>query len=99
VIASSVESQRGSVGVDELAQRPQQQRGVEHVGVVVLHECAAAGMPAALHDLVVEAVADHQPRVRVVVPPAARLPDPLVGLIPVVDQPLQVRVSSIQPSW
>ena len=73
-------------------------------------------MPAALHDLVVDAVPDrhpagdvggqaalagdpdraldrdpaHQPGVRVVPAAAARLPDPLVGLVPVVDQPLEV---------
>jgi hypothetical protein len=101
-------------GRDELAQGHEQQRGVEHVGVAVLHERQA--VPAARHDLVVDAVPNrhpagdvggqaalagdpdraldrdpaHQPRVRVVPAAAARLPDPIVGLVPVLDQPLEV---------
>jgi hypothetical protein len=35
--------------------------GVEHVGVVVLDERPPTGVPAALHDLDIDAVADRRP--------------------------------------
>jgi hypothetical protein len=54
-----------SPGPDEclypLAQGHEQQGGVEHVRVVVLDEPPAAGVRAALDDLVVDAVPDGHP--------------------------------------
>ena len=97
-----------------LHQRHQQHGGVEHVGVVVLDERAALGVPAALHDLAVDRVAGaapawavggesalvgdpegafdrdpaHQPGVGEVLAAAAGLPDALVGLVPVLADPV-----------
>ena len=48
-------------GRDELAQGHEEQGGVEHVGVVVLDERPATGVPAALHDLAVDAVPGRAP--------------------------------------
>ena len=102
------------MGRDEALQRHHQQRGVEDLGVVVLGERADLGVPAALHDLVVDGVAfGHpagevggpaalgrqpdravqrdpglEPAVGEVLLAAAGLPDPLVGLVPVLAQPV-----------
>src|SRR6266498_2012219 len=60
-MASSVEIQRGPAGAMNLHKGDEQQGGVEHVGAVVLDERPAGGVPAALHYLVVDAVADRAP--------------------------------------
>src|SRR6201987_4876319 len=48
-------------GGDEALQRHQQQRGIEHLGVVVLGERAHLGVPAFFHDLGVDRVAGGGP--------------------------------------
>ena len=60
-MASSVDSQRGSVGEMNLTSGISRFGSVEHVGVVVLDAGAALGVPAALHDLVVDRVSYAQP--------------------------------------
>jgi hypothetical protein len=56
---------------DEALQRHHQQRGVEHVGVVMLGERADPGIPAALHDLAVGPVPLDGPLDQVAGPAAA----------------------------
>jgi len=57
---------------DEALQRHHQQRGVEHLGVVVLGERADLGVPAVLHDLAVDPVPLGGPPDQVAGPAVAR---------------------------
>jgi len=59
-------------GGDEALQRHHQQRGVEHLGVVMLGERADLGVPAVLHDLAVHPVPLGGPLDQVAGPAVAR---------------------------
>ena len=100
---------------DQAEARRAQQRRVQHVGVVVLHERAALGVPALVEDLLVDGVPGARPplegrgaavlggqpdaavegdprhgaAVGEVLPAAAGLPDALLGLVPVLGEPVE----------
>jgi hypothetical protein len=98
-------------GGDEADQRQHQQRGVQHLGLVVLGERPAFPVPTVVHDLGVDPVALGDPAAEVggaageadhavkrhpalkaavgeVLAAAAGLPDALIGLVPVLADPV-----------
>src|SRR5215207_10725287 len=102
-------------GPDELDQRHHEQGGVECVRAIILDEAVLLGVPALLHDLLVDSVALGHPAPiprrqsalagdpasplqgnpaeelggDEVAPAPSHLPDALVGLTPVLAQPVQ----------